>query len=152
MKYPASETLEIIRLVEQSHLPVRRQSLTLIVLPEMLRDHLNGIIQMSDLESHVQPKPDTRAMMAFEASKKSIALAYVLWACLGLAGVHRFYLGNTASGAAMLALFIVGWFTFVFVVGIVVLIILAIWWLVDAFLIPHLTNTKNIQLAVMFGV
>ncbi len=33
MRYPASEKLEIIRLVEQSHLPVRRTLEMLGVLP-----------------------------------------------------------------------------------------------------------------------
>ena len=33
MRYPASEKLEIIRLVEQSHLPVRRTLRTLGILP-----------------------------------------------------------------------------------------------------------------------
>ena len=33
MRYPASEKLEIIRLVEQSHLPVRRTLATLGILP-----------------------------------------------------------------------------------------------------------------------
>jgi transposase-like protein len=33
MRYPASEKLEIIRLVEQSHLPARRTLQTLGILP-----------------------------------------------------------------------------------------------------------------------
>ena len=33
MRYPGSEKLEIIRLVEQSHLPVRRTLATLGILP-----------------------------------------------------------------------------------------------------------------------
>ena len=33
MRYPGSEKLEIIRLVEQSHLPVRRTLATLGIMP-----------------------------------------------------------------------------------------------------------------------
>ena len=67
---------------------------------------------------------------------KSIVAAYLIWFFLGGLGVHRFYLGRSGSGVTMLLLTIVGALTSVVGVGILLLIIVGIWWLVDAFLIP----------------
>ena len=67
---------------------------------------------------------------------KSAGVAYLLWFFLGLLGGHRFYLGRIGSAIAQLCLFIFGWGLVVVGVGIVMLIVLGIWVLVDAFLIP----------------
>lgn len=79
---------------------------------------------------------------------KSIGVAYLLWFFLGGAGAHRFYLGRTASGFAMLALLVVGIITAPIVIGGVLLAILGIWAIVDAFLIPgmvqkHKSEVRN---------
>ncbi|TMV06375.1 TM2 domain-containing protein [Ruegeria sediminis] len=68
--------------------------------------------------------------------KKSTGVAYLLWLFLGGLGGHRFYLGRTGSAVTMLILSILGWATVAFMVGLVLLIPLGIWLLVDAFLIP----------------
>ena len=72
---------------------------------------------------------------------KSVGLAYVLWFLLGLAGVHRIYLGRVGSGVGMLILTLlticfgyiifIGWFL-ALPLGLAVFV----WWIVDAFLIP----------------
>ena len=67
---------------------------------------------------------------------KSIGVAYLLWFFLGPFGAHRFYLGKTGSALAQMALTIVGVLTLFVVVGSVLLIIVGIWLIVDAFLIP----------------
>ncbi|MCR6654223.1 MAG: TM2 domain-containing protein [Opitutus sp.] len=67
---------------------------------------------------------------------KSTGAAYLLWLFLGGLGGHRFYLGRIGSGLVMLLLAVVGWATIVIGVGAIPLIILGIWVLVDAFLIP----------------
>lgn len=66
---------------------------------------------------------------------KSMALALVLWFFLGVFGAHRFYLGDNQSGSVILFLWIFGWITVWFVVGLIPLIIVGIWWFVDLFLI-----------------
>jgi hypothetical protein len=46
---------------------------------------------------------DTRAMMLFEANKKTALVAYILW-FLGLFGGHNFYLKRTGVAVAQLIL------------------------------------------------
>lgn len=70
--------------------------------------------------------------------RKSIGLAYVLWFLFGGLGVHRFYLGRTGSGVAMMLLALLGWLPLF--LGWVAL---GIWWIVDAILIPGMTNQAN---------
>jgi len=67
---------------------------------------------------------------------KSAAIAYILWFLLGLFGGHRFYLGRTGSAILMLILTLTG-------IG---LPITAIWWLIDAFLIPGMAQDYNDRL------
>jgi TM2 domain-containing membrane protein YozV len=94
---------------------------------------------------------DARAMMMFEANKKSIAVAYLLWLFFGGAGGHRFYAGKTGSAVAQLLLLIFGLILTVVVVGVFVLIGLYIWVLVDAFLIPGWIRNQNSLLAMQLG-
>lgn len=65
---------------------------------------------------------------------KSLAVAYLLWLFLACLGAHRFYLGRVGTGVFMLLLFVGGWL--LWPLGLVPLAIVAIWALVDAFLIP----------------
>tara|TARA_Y100000815_G_scaffold31107_1_gene25897 strand:- start:3066 stop:3404 length:339 start_codon:yes stop_codon:yes gene_type:complete len=81
-----------------------------------------------------------RTQLQYDAQKKSVAAAYILWLFLGTFGAHRFYLGRVTSGAIQLALLMLGWIPFFlgwFVLG--------VWWLVDAFLIPGQTEQRNLQ-------
>ena len=77
-----------------------------------------------------------RAKLTFEAQKKSVGAAYVLWFFLGLLGAHRFYLGRRTSGAVQLLLCL----------SIVGIIPLAFWWLIDAFRIPDMAEDTNMEL------
>lgn len=45
----------------------------------------------------------------YEAGRKSVGLAYLLWFFLGAFGLHRFYLKRTASGWIQLAVHVGGW-------------------------------------------
>lgn len=68
---------------------------------------------------------------------KSIGVAYVLWFFFGGIGVHRFYTGRIGSAVGMLILGVftifLGWITLF-----ISLYCLAIWWVIDAFLIPNM--------------
>jgi TM2 domain-containing membrane protein YozV len=83
----------------------------------------------------LRPIGDAMTMMAFEANKKSIGLAYVLWFFFGVFGAQRFYLRRPGA-VAMLILSIIGWSSLHVGVGFVLLTITGIWAIVDAFLIP----------------
>lgn len=90
---------------------------------------------------------DTQAMMAFQNNKKSTGLAYVLWFFLGSLGAHRFYLGRTGSAIGMLVLCVLGWLTvWMLGLGLLFLIPLGIWLLVDIFLIPGIATQQNNRL------
>lgn len=90
-----------------------------------------------------------RVSAQYDIEKKSLLVAYLLWAFLGYVGAHRFYLGRPLSGFLMLALS-----------GIVLLItlvsfgllsflwfIVAVWWFIDALLIPGMAASRNTDIA-----
>ena len=73
--------------------------------------------------------------------KKSIGVAYLLWFFFGGLGVHRFYLGRSGSGIAMLIMTVLGFLLLVvYFLGLILLIPVMIWLLVDAFLIPGIID------------
>jgi TM2 domain-containing membrane protein YozV len=90
-------------------------------------------------------------LMQYDTAKKSPGFAYLLWFFFGSLGVHRFYLNQPDLGLVMLTLFILSWATTFVVIGFFGLCILALWWLVDAFLIPGITARANIELAAQRG-
>lgn len=57
-------------------------------------------------------------------NNKSMAVAVLLWFFFGGFGAHRFYLGHTGSGTAMLLCLLFSWLV---IPGIV----LFLWWVVD---------------------
>lgn len=73
--------------------------------------------------------------------KKSVGVGYLLWLVGGGLGIHRFYLGRSGSGAFMLVLTILGFLLlFAMGLGLLLLIPVMIWLLVDAFLIPGMVE------------
>jgi TM2 domain-containing membrane protein YozV len=84
---------------------------------------------------------DARAMMLFEANKKSPVVAYLLWFFLGMFGGHNFYLKRTGVAVAQLIL----------TLTLIGMIVTVIWVLVDAFLIPGFVRNQNNLLATQLG-
>lgn len=82
-------------------------------------------------------------LMRFEAAKKSVLVAYLLWFFLGWLGLHRFYLGYVVSGLLMLALWGVGTLLSVIFIGYVILVVPFLWWLLDLILIPGMARDSN---------
>lgn len=93
---------------------------------------------------------NTQAMMAYDARKKSIAVAYVLWFFLGGLGAHNFYLGRNGVAVTQLILMILGVLTAVLVVGLFLIGGVGIWVLIDAFIIPGTVERSNMALAAQF--
>ncbi len=85
-------------------------------------------------------------LMRFEAAKKSVLVAYLLWFFLGWLGLHRFYLGYVVSGLLMLALWGVGTLLTFILVGYVILVVPFLWWLLDLLLIPGMARDRNNQI------
>ncbi|MBF0681054.1 MAG: TM2 domain-containing protein [Devosia sp.] len=90
-----------------------------------------------------------RVSAQYDIEKKSLLVAYLLWAFLGYVGAHRFYLGRPLSGVIMLALSaIVLLVTFVsFGLLSFLWAIVAIWWFIDALLIPGMAASRNSDIA-----
>lgn len=90
---------------------------------------------------------DTRAMMAFESAKKSTGTAFLFWFFTGGVGGHRFYLGRTGSAVAQLLLALVGWpLVLAAGVGLVLVLPLVIWVLIDAFRLGEMVEAHNTAL------
>lgn len=84
---------------------------------------------------------DARAIMVFEANKKTPVVAYLLWFFLGMFGGHNFYLKRTGVAITQLIL----------TVTMIGAIVTGVWILVDAFLIPGWIRDRNMQLAEQLG-
>ena len=84
---------------------------------------------------------DARAILFFEANKKTALVAYLLWFFFGIFGAHNFYLKRTGVAVTQLILSIT-------IVGMLITII---WVLVDAFLIPSWVRDQNNKLAIQLG-
>lgn len=94
---------------------------------------------------------DAKAMMMFEANKRSMMISYVLWFFIGGFGAHRFYNGKSGSAIAQLLMTIVGLLLLVVGIGLLLLIPVMIWVFVDAFLIPGWVRNHNNLLAHSLG-
>jgi TM2 domain-containing membrane protein YozV len=84
---------------------------------------------------------DTRALLLFEANKKTALVAYLLWFFVGIFGAHNFYLKRTGVAVTQLILSIT-------IFGMLITIF---WVLVDAFLIPGWVRDQNNKLAIQLG-
>ncbi len=89
---------------------------------------------------------EAKAMMAFESAKKSTGISYLLWFFLGGFGAHRFYLGRIGSAIGMVVLLVASFVLSFFFIGVFGYLALAIWWIVDAFLIPGIARDHNTAL------
>ena len=87
-------------------------------------------------------------VMLYDANKKSLGVAYLLWIFLGMFGGHRFYAGKTGSAIAQLIISLIGWALTLVVIGFLPLLFVGIWVLIDAFLIPQWIRNANNLLAV----
>ena len=98
---------------------------------------------MSEKKKESGLSQDAKSMMQFEAGKKSVGIAYLLWFFLGGFGLHRFYLGQTGSAVALLIITLVSIVTSVIGIGLFGFIVVGIWLLVDLFLIPGIAQREN---------
>jgi TM2 domain-containing membrane protein YozV len=81
--------------------------------------------------------------MISQKPEKSMAVAYVLLIFFGVLGIHRFYLGQTGMGLALLLLFFAALATMLLGVGVILLAVVWLWVFVDLFLIPGMVRSAN---------
>lgn len=77
---------------------------------------------------------------------KSKMVAFLLWLFLSAFGAHQFYMGDSNKGITQVILFWVGWLTSFLGIGIVMLLVWAIWVIVDLFLISGKVDQVNYDL------
>lgn len=95
---------------------------------------------------------DANIMMQYDANKKSVGVAYLLWFFFGMLGVHRFYLKENGTAIAILILTIVSIILMIVAIGFIIILIPALWVFIDIFLIPGITRKYNTTLANNLGV
>jgi TM2 domain-containing membrane protein YozV len=78
-----------------------------------------------------------------EGRRKSVGLAYALWVCFGLFGMHRLYLGHVLSAAGMAAITLVSLPLIWSGLGLLGLVSVASWALADALLIPGMAKGSD---------
>ena len=98
-----------------------------------------------------ETRSDARALMMYDAGKKSTLVAYLFWFFLGGLGAHRFYAGRKLSGFVMLGLLATSIVLSVIGIGFVGLFVIGCWMLVDAFLIPGMLRKHNAALIATLG-
>lgn len=98
------------------------------------------------LPPYGHPSGDAVTLMRYDAGKKTALLGYLLWFFLGSFGAHRFYFGRTGSAVAMLLIFILSIPLAFIAVGLLGFMVVGIWWIVDAFLIPGMVAENNARL------
>ena len=86
------------------------------------------------------------AMMRYDANRKSVLVAYLLWFFLGWFGVHRFYLERIASGLVLAVLTLLSMALSFVLIGYVLMVVPGIWFLLDALLIPGMVRGYNLRL------
>ncbi len=89
---------------------------------------------------------DTHRMMVYDANKKSMLVAYLLWLLLGLCGAHRFYMGKWFTGLLMLGMSLFSFVMMFILVGYFTIVVPALWALVDLLLIPGWVSRHNSRL------
>lgn len=95
---------------------------------------------------------DVNRLMMFEANRKSTSTAILLCFFLGIWGVHRFYAGQSGSGAAMLIITAVSILLMFVIVGFLTIWITIIWQFVDLFLCSEMVRKYNNDLAARLSV
>lgn len=76
---------------------------------------------------------------------KSKLVAGLLGIFLGSFGVHNFYLGYTNKAVTQVILSVVGYITFIFIVGFVFIAVASIWGFVEGIMILSGSITKDAQ-------
>lgn len=86
--------------------------------------------------------------MEYDANKKSVIVAYILWFLLGAIGAHRMYAGRWISGLIILAISAVSAVLWIIALGWITSWIVGLWLIIDIFLIPGMIRDYNNRLII----
>lgn len=97
---------------------------------------------------------EQRLMVEYDTNKRTASVAYLYLLFLGVFGAHRFYLGRKGSGSVMLILSFVGFLLLATQdqIGLICLLVVGLWLIIDFFNISKMTRTFNQQLAYRLGL
>lgn len=95
---------------------------------------------------------DVQLMMAYDAQKKSMTTAILLWLFTGGVGGHNWYLGRTGPAVGQLVLCILSWVTLIVVIGAFGLAALGIWLIIDVCMLSGWVRQHNLRLAQRLGM
>ncbi|MCF6776760.1 TM2 domain-containing protein [Thiotrichales bacterium 19X7-9] len=84
-----------------------------------------------------------------EANQLNVTVAYLLWLFLGYFGAHRFYC-KKPHVVTILVLEIIGLISLFIVIGIIPLMIVLVWWVIDATKIQKWVSQYNLGLVEQF--
>lgn len=83
--------------------------------------------------------------------KKEVGPAFAIWLFLGWCGAHRFYLNRFRTGLVMLAWTQLSFALMIVIIGFVMLPVVMVWWVVDAFLISTWVAEHNAWVEGVLG-
>ncbi len=90
----------------------------------------------------------SEVQMAYDANKKSVVVAYIIWFFLGGLGAHRMYAGRWTSAIIMLGIALVSAVLWLVALGWLTSWIIGLWWLIDVLLIPGMIRDYNNRLII----
>ncbi|AQS54604.1 TM2 domain-containing protein [Novibacillus thermophilus] len=100
-----------------------------------------------ELKQQLDEKQLAIVQSEMEHRKKSTVIAYLLWFFLGSLGAHRFYVRKFGTAVTILILDLLGWATvWIFGLGLIFLIPVGIWLIIDAFLLHGIVSRLNQQI------
>lgn len=105
--------------------------------------------QMSVNITNVSPSDSRARAMLHESLRKSVGVAYLLLFFTSAFGGHRFYAGKTGSAITMLMLSAIGIPLCFIGIGFIMVGIVAVWSLLDLFLIPGMIREYNARVALL---
>ncbi|WP_225427197.1 TM2 domain-containing protein [Apilactobacillus micheneri] len=83
-------------------------------------------------EQRLSPEQQNMVENSANTNKANPIIAWLLWWFIGQFGAHRFYL-NRSNAITMLIINIIGWISIILLIGYIILGIMFIWWIIDAF-------------------
>lgn len=102
-------------------------------------------MELLKLKEQLTPEQNRNIERLVNEKKKKVWVAYLLLFALGGLSAYRFYLGDNTVGAVILILTIIGFFTSLFFIDVLINISILLILFVDLFRIPvNYTNPKGL--------